>query len=229
MLARAAARARGWSVSHALHEGGIDALPRRDYDLILVCSVLHHIPVPALFLAALRQRQAPGGIFVHVQDPNAEALRDPQAVARKEECTRLTRSRIPATLRRLSPRRVLGRIRRQITRRRAYIDAANERLLADGVIARPMTPAEFWSVTDLHVPGLPWSSGAGISLDDIRQSLTDYSLLSARTYAFFGEEYHALPDALRAQEQRLIEQHAMNGHRLAGAWHRNEGPRRTGS
>jgi SAM-dependent methyltransferase len=221
MLANAAARARSWPVSYALHKGGFEVLPRRDYDLVLVCSVLHHLPVPALFLADVRDRQPAGGIFLHVQDPNADALLDPEAMARQQEYHRLTRSRIPPPLQRLSPRRVLGRLRRQLTGQRAYIDAANERLLADGVIARRMTPAEFWSVTDIHVPGLPYSSGAGISLEAIRQSLGDYSLLSARSYAFFGEEYFALPDALRAQEQRLIEARAMNGHRLAGAWRKN--------
>jgi SAM-dependent methyltransferase len=224
MLARAARRARRWPVSHAMHGGGYEGLPERQYDLILTCSVLHHIPTLATFLGAVRHRQQPGGLFLHFQDPHAMAFSDPEAVARAAAYKRVSESWIRPRLQRLRPRRVLARLWREMRGRPQYLDAANARLLADGVIARALTPEELWSVTDIHVPGLPFSTGTGISLDRIHEGLHDYSLVSARTYAFFGVEHHGLPAVQKAAEQRLIAARAMNGFNLAAAWQRGDPP-----
>ena len=78
MLARAAERAKDWRLPVQTFEGLVDVLPSdREYDLIVTCSVLHHVPDIAGFLRSVDRLQANGGLFLHAQDPNGDYLTDP--------------------------------------------------------------------------------------------------------------------------------------------------------
>lgn len=220
MLARAAARARGWGVPVSTVEGGVESLTDGRYDVVLVCSVLHHIPDLDTFLARVASLQAPNGIFLHVHDPNAAALASP---AYRERTERLQRAWAEA---RRAPRRRAERLMRRVVRRLrpsapeyAYMDAANAALLRDGIVRVPLSEVEMWSVTDIHVEGLPYSTRTGISLGLVESALPGYELLTERSYAFFGEMCGELPTAaLRAEERQLIAERARDGRQLAAAW-----------
>jgi len=77
MLGRCGERESIRRVSHRLIRGTLDALPSKPaYDLILACSVLHHIPALPEFLAQLARLQSDRGAFLHLQDPNGDYLHD---------------------------------------------------------------------------------------------------------------------------------------------------------
>jgi len=224
MLARARERAAGWGIPYRAIEGDLTALAQdRCYDLVLVCSVLHHIPDVAAFLAAVQTHQPVGGLFLHLQDPNGDYLHDAQLQQRMADLQRRTRSHLPRGIRRLSPARIGARLYRALTHSQPadYVADVNAQLLAAGVIARPLTAAELWSVTDIHVDNLPFSWGDGIRVQTLTAGLAAYTPVALHSYAFFGVLLPELPPDLQPAEATLIAQHAMNGKYLAGIWQRS--------
>src|SRR5215469_13633322 len=213
MLARARKRAEGWKVPVRCFEGQIEALPPGErYHLIVTCSVLHHVPDLRGFMDAVAARQAAGGLFLHLQDPNGDAASDPELQRRM---SLVARKPLPEWLARLSPRRVIGRLFREITAQqgRDYISATNRRLLSTGVIERPLTASELFSITDIHV-----HDRQGISVPQIQSWLRRYELISKRSYGFFGVLRISLPARLQKEEDRLLAQGALNGFHIGAAW-----------
>ena len=213
MLDRARRRAADWGVPVACHEGTLETLRgERRYDLIVTCSVLHHVPDLAAFLRSVRGRQAAGGLFLHLQDPNGDALNDPELRRRTAEAAR---RRLPEWLRRLEPRRVWGRIHRELTGRQGEDDVSrtNRELLRDGVVLRPLTVAEMFAITDIHV-----QDGQGISIAQMRRWLPDHDLVSLRTYAFWGQLRSLLSEPRKLVEDQLVAQQALNGAQVGAAW-----------
>ena len=61
MLARASHRATTWPVRATCHQGLLDSLPSGSrFELIVACSVLHHVPDLRQFLQAVRRRAGAG-------------------------------------------------------------------------------------------------------------------------------------------------------------------------
>jgi SAM-dependent methyltransferase len=217
MLARAKARLENRTATLDSTQGLLDErFAGESFDVILTCSVLHHIPDLASFLAHVARIQKPGGFFIHLQDPNADAASDPELAERTRLLVNATRSLVPKTLRRLAPRRVLAAVIRRIRHdAHSYIDRTNRALLAQGYIVRPMTPKDMWAITDIHE-----NCGDGISVKRLRPLLPNYELISSRTYAFFSQLISSLPPHLQREEAKLIEQRAQNGHYVSAAWQR---------
>ena len=86
-----------------------------------------------------------------------------------------------------------------------------------GIVKQALTDDELWCVTDIHDAGL-YSHGTGVSLKKLKPILTDYQLIAARTYAFFGRMWSELPRPFQVQETALIQQGARNGRQLSAAW-----------
>jgi 2-polyprenyl-3-methyl-5-hydroxy-6-metoxy-1,4-benzoquinol methylase len=218
MLRKCDSRKSLKSSSRTLILGTLDRLtPGESYDLILTCSVLHHIPNLAEFLDVVARFQRPGGAFMHVQDPNGDYLHDHELAIRNQRLeNRLSRRARPLT-KRLRPKRILDKLRRQVTGHweKSYIERINDELLSRRVIAEPLSEVELWQITDLHV-----FDGKGVSIKEMRQLLSSYSLVSARSYSFFGEMCSELPRGLRAEEMRLFSQHAPNGQHIGAIWRR---------
>ena len=114
MLEKADQRSRTWKVKTTTKHDAINsiAVRRSRYDLVITCSVLHHIPDLSEFLQGVRHLQAPGGIFIHFQDPNGDYLHDHLLQTRIKELKDYERPLIPKYLGRLTPRNVIRRIRR---------------------------------------------------------------------------------------------------------------------
>lgn len=220
MLDQARARAGRWGVPVTFVEGGVEQLEQDRYDVVLVCSVLHHIPDLHGFLGRIAAAQTDGGVFMHLHDPNAHAL------ASSTYAERAARFRAASEQANAAPRRRAAHLARRVARRLmgptvddTYVNAANATLLRAGVIRAPMTASEMWSVTDIHVEDLPYSTGGGVSLDVIRSALPNHDLLSFRSYGFFGVMGGELPTgAMQAEEQQLIDERGGDGRQLAGAW-----------
>jgi SAM-dependent methyltransferase len=213
MLDRARRRAAHWGIPVACHEGILETLPgEKRYDLIVTCSVLHHVPDLAAFLRSVRGRQAAGGLFLHLQDPNGDFLEDPDLRRRIAE---VSPRRFPEWAGRLAPRRVLGRVYRELTGRQGTdcVSKTNRELLRKGVIRTPLTVAQVYAITDIHV-----QDGQGISIAQMCRWLPDYDLASRRSYAFFGVLRSTLSMRLRASEDELVAQRAPNGARVGAAW-----------
>ena len=217
MLERARGRASAWDVKTTAICGGIKSIAHggRRYDLIVTCSVLHHIPDLSDFLKDIRHLQASQGIFMHLQDPNGDYLEDALLHHRTEELKDYERPLIPKRLRRLAPQNVIRRIRRKFANSpdQDYISRVNRELIESGLTREPMTAHDIWAVTDIHV-----HDGEGISIKAASGLLRNYRMISARSYAFFGKMVSELPAGFKEREQQLIEARALNGLEIAGLW-----------
>jgi 2-polyprenyl-3-methyl-5-hydroxy-6-metoxy-1,4-benzoquinol methylase len=198
--------------------GTLDRLsPAPAYDVILTCSLLHHIPDLNRFFGQLRILHRQGGMFLHLQDPNGDFMDDIELQRRIEQFDRSQRA--PHWLKRITAERVLRRLRAVVTGKQArnYIDLINEDLLRSGVIKEAMTDNELWSVTDIHI-----YNGKGISLRGLERLLAGYELVSSRSYSFFGTMYSELGSRFQSEEDRLLKDGARNGMHVAAAWRRSD-------
>lgn len=215
MLKVATARAGTWGVAHTSTLGTTDQAPSQHYDVVLACSVLHHIPDLPAFFGQIGRMQTRGGLFVHLQDPNGDSLHDPELLRRVKACGRTPRILRERVIHRLSSTRVARRLRGFLAThgRPTYLDKTNQALLRAGIVRKAMTEGEIWSVTDLHVT-------AGISVNEMKEQLKQYSPISTPSYSFFGRMWSDLPKSLQREELRLTEMGAPNGMQIAGVWQR---------
>ncbi len=216
MLGLASARASGWKPPAVCHEGLLNALPPgSQYELIVTCSVLHHVPDLPEFLAGVRGLQAPGGVFLHLQDPNGDFLNDPEL---RRRMARAAQSPVMEGLRRFTPRRIFGRVYRELTGKQGqdYLSKTNRALLESGIVATPLSVREIFSITDIHV-----QDGEGVSIAGMESWLPGYTCLSRRSYGFFGKLWSDLPGRRRRMEEDLIAHRALNGLHIGALWRKN--------
>lgn len=217
MLGQAAEKAKTWGIPFEVHNGLISDLPQgKTYDVIVTCSVLHHVPDLPGFLAQVKAHQAPHGVFIHLQDPNGDHMKDPDLQHRIAE---MSRSAVPESLQRFTPKRILGRVYRELTGKQHtdHVSKTNQALLKSGIVTTPLTVAEIYDITDIHV-----EDGAGISIGQMKSWMPDYALLSQRAYGFFGKLASVLPPEARTAEEKLIQEHALNGFHVGAAWRLRE-------
>jgi 2-polyprenyl-3-methyl-5-hydroxy-6-metoxy-1,4-benzoquinol methylase len=216
MLERIKSRASGWAVKSNFLHGDLSSVAAKlkKYDIIVTCSVLHHIPDLPQFLTQVRSMLAPNGVFIHLQDPNGDYLQDPNLIKRMHELKQY-RPPMPKWLLRLSPRRIAAKIRREISGEKSssYLTQVNDDLLSSHLINRPMSEQDIWRVTDIHV-----HDGEGISTNRITEILEDCKMVSRRSYAFFGKMFSELPIAFQKKEDILIGENAPDGLQVAAAW-----------
>jgi len=216
MLQRAAERSASWGVPVQRHLGLLNALPPgRRYHLIVTCSVLHHVPDLPEFLAAVSALQSPGGAFLHLQDPNGDFLEDAEL---RRRMAAVSPSPLLERLNRFTPRRIFGRLYREITGKQGqdYVSKTNRALLEHGVVTEPLSVHEIFCITDIHV-----QDGQGVSIPRMEPWLPGYSCLSHRSYAFFGILASALPKRRRPMEEDLIARRAANGLHIGAVWRKN--------
>ncbi len=211
MLRRASGRAAQWGVPITCHEGTLETVAAaRQYELIVVCSVLHHVPDLVGFCDVVRKLQAHGGIFLHLQDPNEDCAGDPELRLRRE---RLSKRSVPKWASRFTPRRILGRLSRELRgeQGRNHLSRTNRALLEAGIIDTPLDIGDIYAITDLH-------DRKGISVTRMKSWMPGYECLAQRSYAFFGELWSKLPPDLKRVEEDLIAQGASNGQYVGAIW-----------
>ncbi len=213
MLRQAKKRSSQWNVPVTFHEGVLDSLDSGvQYEWIIASSVLHHIPNVHAFVDAVRQLQAPQGVFLHIQDPNGDFIADPEL---RERMRRRTRSMVPAWMQRLTPRRIMGRIVRELTGRPLDILVwnTNRALLDRHIVATPLTVNELYAIVDIHV-----QNEKGISTSAIQKWRPDWKMISRVSYGFFGALCGTLPLKYRRMEEELTNKRAPNGYHVGALW-----------
>jgi len=213
MLRRALERSTSWRRRTNAHQGLLDSLSSdQKYDVIITCSVLHHLPDLAGFLNSVRGYQAPGGVFIHLQDPNSAVLNDPQL---QQRIAQLHKWKVPDSIARFSPKRIAGRIYREVTgkQRDDYLARTNRLLLRSGIVKTPLTIAEIFAITDIHAV-----KGRGISIERMKSWMPDYECVSQRSYGHFGVLWSDLPAKWKPIEEQMIRDHALNGSRVSAVW-----------
>ena len=217
MLDCALARSAGWGVRTQGKIGSVSDLPIEQYDIVIACSVLHHIPFLADFLADIASRQGPGGVLLHLQDPSRDYRNDPQFLERLGELLRTEKENVPSKaaklLLRWNPVRLAGRIVSGLEV--DYIAEVNQSLMDAGILRSPLSDEQMWTITDIHDP--PYQN-AGISLGEMRGWLDSYELVSVRSYGFFGRLVSQLPRSFARREVALRENNVLNGHFLSASW-----------
>jgi 2-polyprenyl-3-methyl-5-hydroxy-6-metoxy-1,4-benzoquinol methylase len=216
MLARAERRRKAeWKKPGESMEGLVQSLVgRKSYDLIITCSVLHHVPDLPAFLQAVAALQSgnPGALFLHLQDPNGDYLKDPQLRERSAQMSQ----KVPNSIARFTPKRIFGRVMREIKGEQGqdYLSKANRELIKRGVISKPLSAGDMFAITDIHI------RDGGICIRRMEEWLPDYKLVSNRAYAFFGVLRSELPAKLQMVEDECIRNGALNGEYVAAAWRR---------
>lgn len=184
MLKEAEKKAITWNRKYALVNSQVSCLTE-EYDIVLICSVLHHIPDLKCFLESVDAVLKSGGILIHLHDPNADYRFDSEYLERVEE---YKKDKLISTKRKVThfiPSQWKDMLKRQFGRK-TYIDLVNDKLIADKVIKRRMTADEIWSVTDIQVENKQNKEHLGISLGYLRKQLMGYELISQRSYGFYG-------------------------------------------
>ena len=216
MLAEAKKRAKSWNKKINIIHGDVTAVTGT-YDIIIFSSVLHHIPELEDFLSKVSNLQKPGGLIISIHDPSLEALQSDNYKNRCKEYSEHYKNQKPH-LSLLS--RVVNKIKRTL-QPKDYIGSVNKVLLQKGVINQELTSNEIWSITDVHVEGLPYSVSDGISKQKLIAALPSYKLISYRTYCFFGLLSSHLNVEYQKKEQELSLNGDHNGRNFGSVWIKN--------
>ncbi len=220
MLKHAEEKAKTWGKPYHIVNAEISAL-HGVYDIIIVCSVLHHIPDLDNFISKIDQLLKPGGVFFHLQDPNGDFLNDSIYLERLAEYDTYSASSSTKHWLDFVPKNWKHFINRNLGRKN-YIDFVNDQLLAENVISNRMTADEIWSVTDIHVENKFDVAPKGISMTYLQKCLANFSLIKQRSYAFYGVLKSDLPEQLKKNEDLLITQNALNGRNISCVWIKNK-------
>lgn len=213
MLSKACKRVRRWGKKTEIVEGDIRRLDGK-FDVVLISSVLHHIPDYMAFLKQVSDLHNENGILIIIHDPLKESLMSKIYQSRCEEYTNYLKYH---PTKKSIITRGLSKLKR-VFRKKDYIADVNKELLSKGIISEALSEVELWSVTDIHVEGLPYSSNIGVSKSRITESLIDYQLLSFRTYAFYGSLQSNLKGKFKQLELELIRAKDDQGRNLSSIW-----------
>lgn len=214
MLSEALKRSKGWKRKVKTIQGFVSDV-EGPYDVIIISSVLHHIPDLVAFLAEVAAVQAPGGLLLTIHDPNSDSLDSADYLRRTSEYEGHKKEGVFSKA--AFGKRVGHKLRRML-KIPTYIDRINKKLLAKDVITESLDESELWSITDIHVENLPYSAGRGIAKDLLVNSLEQYRLLSYRTYAFFGYLYSNLDETYKQKEIDLTKLNDLHGRNFCSAW-----------
>ncbi|WP_309640358.1 class I SAM-dependent methyltransferase [Flavobacterium sp.] len=216
MLQQAEAKAKMWNKKYTIVNSDIATL-KNQYDVIMVCSVLHHIPELADFLKQIDGLLKPGGIFIHLQDPNGDYLNDVVYQQRLQQYEQLVSTSSPKKITDFFPKSAKHWINRNLGRKN-YIDRINDQLLAEKVIRSRMTADEIWSVTDIHVENKFNTINKGISAVFLKEQLRNFQLIKQRSYAFYSVLKSDLPAELKSNEDSFCASNEYNGRNVSCIW-----------
>lgn len=217
MLQLAEEKAKTWNKKYKTVNGYLSALDEK-FDVIIISSVLHHIPDLDAFLKQVDKALNHKGILIHLQDPNGDFLNDIEYNDRKVQYEK--ELRVLPTKKKITdylPKKFIKSIKR-ILNRKDYIDLINDSLLAEKTIRKRMTADEIWSITDIHVETKNNTSNKGISLEYLKNQLPNFELIKMRSYCFYGVLKSELIDSYKEKESKLISENQLNGRNISCVW-----------
>lgn len=221
MLELAEKKAITWNKKFTLLNSYVSKIHGK-FDLVLICSVLHHIPNLENFLKDVDNVMNPKGILIHLQDPNGDYMFDKVYKERvnlylKKRRSKPKRNKIIEFV----PKPFRNYLNRMLGRKN-YIDLINDQLLKDKIIKKRMTADEIWSVTDIHVETKNDILYKGISLQFLKKHLKNFKLISQRSYGFYGKLKSDLGEDLMKKEEEFISKNQLNGRNISCVWIKNE-------
>lgn len=188
------------------------------FDVIIISSVLHHIPDLNAFLKQVDEALNPNGVLIHIQDPNGDFINSISYLERKNEYEKqLDNLPKKKKLTHFIPKSVLKFIKR-LMNRKDYIDLINDQLLAEKTIKRRMTADEIWSVTDIHVETNADTVNKGISLKFLQSQLQNFELIKMRSYGFYGFLKSDLIQSYQEKETQFIAENQLDGRNISCIW-----------
>lgn len=217
MLKQAEAKAKSWGKKYKTVNAYLGDLNEK-FDVIIISSVLHHIPDLDAFLKQVDEALNSGGILIHLQDPNGDYINSEPYLQRKKEYEKVM-SALPKNkkLTDFIPKPVLKSIKRLLGRK-DYIDLINDQLVAEKTIKRRMTADEIWSVTDIHVETKEDTMNKGISLQFLQTQLLNFELIKMRSYGFYGFLKSDLIESYQENEARFIAENRVDGRVISCVW-----------
>lgn len=217
MLQYAETKAKSWNINYELIHSDISNLETK-YDVIIVCSVLHHIPDLKTFLTKIDSILNKNGILIHLQDPNGDYLLHPDYIKRLEIYKLEENSKTKKiNVRNLLPKKLKNFISRQLGKK-TYIDLVNDKLLELKAIKNRMTADEIWSVTDIHVETKNFIEHKGISFSFLKNQLKNFTIISQHSYGFYGLLRSDLPTNFQQNELEYINTNNLTGRNIACLW-----------
>jgi 2-polyprenyl-3-methyl-5-hydroxy-6-metoxy-1,4-benzoquinol methylase len=221
MLAQAELKAKSWNKKIRIINGTINDLSEK-FDIVIISSVLHHIPNLEVFLNQVDSLINEGGILINIQDPNVDYLED---TIYKERCKNYKieskQQSKQFKLNKIIPKSIIKMIKR-ILNKKDYIDLINDQLLKEKLIKVRMSADEIWSVTDIHVENKYNTINKGISLEFLKEQLCNFNLIKMRSYGFFGYLKSDLLSNYSSKEQDYIDNNQRNGRNLSCIWIKNK-------
>ena len=219
MLEMAKNRFKNHSIKFDFFNGDIYDLKEKEFDFVIISSVLHHIPDLDFFFRALEDKMKPGGILFHIHDPNGDAIKGKIYLDRAQELreynlihNKKISTRIYCKLKNFFFKNIEPN----------YIFEVNENLLKNNIIHTHLSPQEIWSVTDIHVEGLPYSSNNGISIRTLYTYLQNFKLLDIKSYCFYGVMPSNLPTKYLKHEKELFNSSDLFGRNISCIWKKLE-------
>ena len=191
-LERTRERLSPFAAQLSFHAGDAAAIPIADASAgwVTLNAGLHHVPQPAAVLGEIARVLKPGGLFCLGHEPNAAFFS----------------SRFLHGLERLiwhgfwylSPSRNLKRVRRRLGRAvdeyetHEHLSAINEALAGEGLIDRPLTPAELRKLIDAHTHDDAAGGKAGFFPKElIARHFADWGVEAMRFADYGGEMLQA--------------------------------------
>lgn len=219
MLREARRRAREWPFRSECIQAGIESCRGRDFDVVTVSSVLHHVPDLAGFCSKLAGMVRAGGCLLQMQDPVATRNAD-EVLAERRSDAAARRGASASTISWRTGRRAIARVARMLgfRRRDPLAHSVNSILLGKGCIRRPMPIEVIWAVTDFHVPEQPFGIGAGISADELTRHLAPLERVDVFTYEFHGLPWTGLTMEEQELERRWWAEGDIHGAVFGSAW-----------
>jgi 2-polyprenyl-3-methyl-5-hydroxy-6-metoxy-1,4-benzoquinol methylase len=216
MLKHAEEKAKTWNKEYELLNYDIFNCNHK-FDMIVICSVLHHIPNLDEFLYQVDNLLNPYGVLIHLQDPNGDYLNDTDYLERVTVYELENYQKSNNSWKNLIPRKFKNYINRNMGRK-SYIDKVNDILIAEKTIIKRMTADDIWCVTDIHVESKNNSMNKGISLKRLKNQLNNFELIKSRSYGFFGPLKSELSEKFKKVENDFIINNEPSGRNLSCIW-----------
>ena len=217
MLKFAKEKSKTWNKKYKTVNGYLSELDEK-FNVIIISSVLHHIPDLETFLKQVDGVLDNKGILIHIQDPNGDFLNDIEYNDRKDQYEKeLNLLPVKKKMTDYLPKKFIKSIKRLLNRK-DYIDLINDKLLAEKTIKRRMTADEIWSITDIHVETKNDTSNKGISLNYLKKQLHNFVLIKMRSYCFFGVLKIDLLASYKEKESKFISENQINGRSISCIW-----------
>lgn len=218
MLEKAVLKAAKWDKPYRIFNGYLHEI-NETFDVILISSVLHHIPTLDAFLEQVEQKLNSNGILIHLQDPNGDFLDNPTYLKRKYEFKNEKKRRLKKrkTLK-YYIYRIYEKIKNKILGHRSFLDKINDELISQGVIVKKMSMSDVWSVTDIHVETDTHFKNTGISFQFLKKQLKNFELIGHHTYSFYGDLKSELSDDFYKNECLWISENRLDGRNISCIW-----------